>query len=309
MRNIILDCDPGHDDAIAILLAGSNPEINLLGVTVVAGNQTLEKTANNALKVVQWLGLDVPVIKGCPGPMVRKQMIADDIHGETGLDGHDFGEIKIKLQEEHAVNFIIDTILNSKEKITVVTCGPMTNLAMALRLQPKIKENIEEIVLMGGAYTFGNVSPAAEFNIIADAEAAYVCFTAGLPITMLGLDVTRKVQVLPEVVERMDKISNKAAELFVNLMKFFNKSQKEVFGWDGGPLHDPLTVAYLIDPSVVTLKKMNTRIDIRSTDSYGRTNCDYFDYLGLEKNSNVAIDVDVEKYWDIVEEGIRSYND
>lgn len=309
MRNIILDCDPGHDDAIAILLAGSNPEINLLGVTVVAGNQTLEKTANNALKVVQWLGLDVPVIKGCPGPMVRKQMIADDIHGETGLDGHDFGEIKIKLQEDHAVNFIIDTILNSKEKITVVTCGPMTNLAMALRLQPKIKENIEEIVLMGGAYTFGNVSPAAEFNIIADAEAAYVCFTAGLPITMMGLDVTRKVQVLPEVVERMDKISNKAAEMFVNLMKFFNKSQKEVFGWGGGPLHDPLTVAYLIDPSVVTLKKMNARIDIRSTDSYGRTNCDYFDYLGLEKNSNVAIDVDVEKYWDIVEEGIRSYND
>lgn len=309
MRNIILDCDPGHDDAIAILLAGSNPEINLLGVSVVAGNQTLEKTANNALKVVQWLGLDIPVFKGCPGPMVRKQMIADDIHGETGLDGHDFGEIKIKLQEEHAVNFIIDTILNSKEKITVVTCGPMTNLAMALRLEPKIKENIEEIVLMGGAYTFGNVSPAAEFNIIADAEAAYVCFTAGLPITMMGLDVTRKVQVLPEVVERMDKISNKAAEMFVNLMKFFNKSQKEVFGWDGGPLHDPLTVAYLIDPSVVTLKKMNTRIDIRSTDSYGRTNCDYFDYLGLEKNSNVAIDVDVKKYWDIIEKGIRSYND
>lgn len=309
MRNIILDCDPGHDDAIAILLAGSNPEINLLGVTVVAGNQTLEKTANNALKVVQWLDLDVPVVKGCPGPMVRKQMIADDIHGKTGLDGHDFGEIKIKLQEEHAVNFIIDTILNSKEKITVVTCGPMTNLAMALRLQPKIKENIEEIVLMGGAYTFGNVSPAAEFNIIADAEAAYVCFTAGLTITMMGLDVTRKVQVLPEVVERMDKISNKAAEMFVNLMKFFNKSQKEVFGWDGGPLHDPLTVAYLIDPSVVTLKKMNARIDIRSTDSYGRTNCDYFDYLGYEKNANVAIDVDVEKYWDIVEKGIRSYND
>lgn len=309
MKNIILDCDPGHDDAIAILLAGSNPEINLLGVTVVAGNQTLEKTANNALKVVQWLGLDIPVFKGCPGPMVRKQMIADDIHGKTGLDGHDFGEIKIKLQEDHAVNFIIDTILNSKEKITVVTCGPMTNLAMALRLEPKIKENIEEIVLMGGAYTFGNVSPAAEFNIIADAEAAYVCFTAGLPITMMGLDVTRKVQVLPEVVERMDKISNKAAEMFVNLMKFFNKSQKEVFGWDGGPLHDPLTVAYLIDPSVVTLKKMNTRIDIRSTDSYGRTNCDYFDYLGLEKNSNVAIDVDVKKYWDIIEKGIRSYND
>lgn len=309
MKNIILDCDPGHDDAIAILLAGSNPEIDLLGVTVVEGNQTLEKTANNALKVVQWLGLDVPVFKGCQNPMVREQMIADDIHGETGLDGHDFGEIKIKLQEDHAVNFIIDTILNSKEKITVVTCGPMTNLAMALRLEPKIKENIEEIVLMGGAYTFGNVSPAAEFNIIADAEAAYVCFTAGLPITMMGLDVTRKVQVLPEVVERMDKISNKAAEMFVNLMKFFNKSQKEVFGWDGGPLHDPLTLAYLIDPSVVTLKKMNTRIDIRSTDSYGRTNCDYFDYLGLEKNSNVAIDVDVKKYWDIIEKGISSYND
>lgn len=307
MRNIILDCDPGHDDAIAILLAGSTADINLLGITVVAGNQTLEKTANNALKVVQRLGLDVPVYKGCQGPIIRQQMIADDIHGETGLDGHDFGELKIKSQGEHAVNFIIESILNSKEKITVVTCGPMTNLAMALRLEPKIKENIEEIVLMGGAYTIGNVTPAAEFNIIADADAAYVCFTAGLPITMMGLDVTRKVQVLPKVLERMDNISNKASDMFVNLMKFFNKSQKEVFGWEGGPLHDPLTVAYLIDPTVVTLKKMNTRIDIRSVESYGRTNCDYFGYLGYEKNSNVAIDVDVEKYWNIIEKGIKSY--
>lgn len=306
-RKIILDCDPGHDDAVAIMLAGISPNIELLGITVVTGNQTLEKTVNNALNVTQYLGIDVPVYAGCGQPMIRDKMIAADIHGETGLDGPVFEELKKKAEEKHAVLYLVDTLMNTKEKITVVTTGPMTNLAMAMRMEPRIIDNIEEIVLMGGAYTLGNVTPAAEFNIIADGDAASVCFRSGKPITMVGLDVTRKALCYPEIVERMSKINNKASKLFVDLMSHFNKSQKEVFGWDGGPLHDPITIAYLIDPSVISTRFVNASVDIRSVDSYGRTNCDYFNYLKREPNVNVAVDIDVEKFWDIIEQHLSMY--
>ncbi len=305
---IILDCDPGHDDAVAIILAGKNPAIDLLGITIVSGNQTLDKTVRNALNVVQHLGIDVPVYGGCTEPMVRKKVVAGDIHGESGLDGPVFPPLERKPEPEHAVNFMIRTLMESEGDITVVTTGPMTNLAMAMRMEPKIVEKIKQIVLMGGAIANGNVSPAAEFNIMADAEAAYVCFTSGRPITMVGLDVTRKVLCYPEIVERMGKIENRASKLFVDLMGHFCKTQKEVFGWEGGPLHDPVTLAYLIDPSVLKVKPMNVRIDIRSTDSYGRTNCDVFDYLHLPHTADVAMDIDVERFWDIIEENIRLYD-
>lgn len=305
---IILDCDPGHDDAVAILMAGRSEVIDLLGITVVAGNQTLEKTAVNALHVCQQLGLDVPVYAGCPEPMVRKKIIAADIHGETGLDGPVFGPLTKKLEQGHAVNFMIDTLMKSDGDITMVTTGPMTNLAMAMRMEPGIVEKIKQIVLMGGAYTNGNVTPAAEFNIAADAEAAYVAFTSGRPITMMGLDVTRKVLCYPGIVERMEKIDNVAARLFADLMRHFCKSQKEVFGWEGGPLHDPVTIAWLIDPTVVTTKLVNAEIEIRSDQSYGRTNCDIFNYMKKEPTAKVAVDIDAEKFWNIVEAGIRKYS-
>ena len=307
-RKIILDCDPGHDDAVAILLAGINEKIDLLGISVVTGNQTLEKTTNNALNVCQWLGLDVPVYKGCPDPMIRPKFVAADIHGETGLDGPVFEPLTRKAEDQHAVLWMIDTLMKSDGDITVVTTGPMTNLGMAMRMEPAIIPKIKEIVLMGGAYTNGNVTPAAEFNIIEDADAAYVCFTSGRPITMVGLDVTRKALCYPSIVDRMDKIGNKASKLFVDLMRHFCKSQKEVFGWEGGPLHDPITIAYLIDPSVITVKPMFCEIDIFSQQSLGRTNCDFFGYLKKEPNVNVAIAVDADKYWDIIEENIRKYN-
>ena len=305
---IILDCDPGHDDAVAITLAANSDKIDLLGITVVAGNQTLEKTQINARNVCQWLGVDVPVYAGCGQPMVREKMIAGDIHGETGLDGPVFPPLTKELEKEHAVNFIIKTLMESDGDITMVTTGPMTNLAMAMRMEPAIIPKIKQIVLMGGAYTNGNVTPAAEFNIIADADAAYVCFTSGRPITMMGLDVTRKVLCYPEIVDRMEKIGNKASKLFADLMRFFCKTQKEVYGWEGGPLHDPVTIAWLIDPSVVTLKPMHVDIDIRSVQSYGLTNCDFFGYGGQEPTANVAIDIDAAKFWDIVEAGLRRYS-
>ena len=304
---IILDCDPGHDDAVAIMLAANSPAIDLLGITVVAGNQTLENTRRNALRVVQWLGVDVPVYAGCGRPMIREKITAGDIHGESGLDGPAFPPLTRELEAEHAVSFIIRTLMASGGDITMVTTGPMTNLAMALRMEPGIAEKIKRIVLMGGAYTNGNVTPAAEFNIVADADAAYVCFTSGCPITMVGLDVTRKALCYPEIVARMGKIGNEASRLFVDLMGHFCRTQKEIFGWEGGPLHDPVTIAYLIDPTVLTVKPMNVQVDVRSVQSYGRTNCDFFGYLGLPNTADVAIDIDAAKFWDIVEEGLRRY--
>ena len=304
---IILDCDPGHDDAVAIMLAAGSPAIDLLGITVVAGNQTLENTRRNALRVVQWLGVDVPVYSGCGRPLIREKITAGDIHGETGLDGPVFPPLTRALEMEHAVNYIIRTLMASDGDITMVTTGPMTNLAMAMRLEPRIVDKIRRIVLMGGAYTNGNVTPAAEFNIVADADAAYVCFTCGRPITMVGLDVTRKVLCYPQIVERMGRVGNDASRLFVDLMGHFCRTQKEIFGWEGGPLHDPVTIAWLIDPTVLTTKPMNVQVDIRSVQSYGRTNCDYFDYLRLPRTADVAIDIDAARFWDIVEQGLRNY--
>jgi ribosylpyrimidine nucleosidase len=307
-RKIILDCDPGHDDAIAILLAANNPAIELVGITVVAGNQTLDKTLVNALHVCQYLGLDVPVYRGCGLPMIReKQVIAPEIHGESGLDGPTFAALTKQAEAAHAVTWLVDTLMASDGDITVVTTGPTTNLAMAMRMNPDIVPKIHEIVLMGGCYQLGNMTPAAEFNIWADAEAAHVVFTSGRKITMMGLDVTRKVLAVPPVMERMSMVQTNAGRLFIDLMTFFNKTQKQVFGWDGGPLHDPVTIAYLIDPSVVTLKEMFTQIDIRSEQSYGRTNSDFFGILGKPPNSSVAVDIDVAKFWDIIEAGLRAY--
>ena len=293
---------------MAILLAAKNPNLDLLGITVVAGNQTLENTQRNALRVVQHLGLDIPVYAGCGQPMVRDKVIAGDIHGETGLDGPVFEPLTRKIEAEHAVNYLVKTLMNSDEKITMVTTGPMTNLGMAIRMEPKILDKIQEIVFMGGSYANGNVTPAAEFNILADAEAAHVCISSGLPITMVGLDVTRKALCYPQIVERMRKIGNKASVLFADLMAFFCKTQKEVYGGEGGPLHDPITIAYLIDPTVITTKPMNVTVDTSSSQSYGRTNCDYFGYMKKKENVNVGIDIDVEKFWDLVEVGLKLYD-
>ena len=307
-QKLIYDCDPGHDDAIAIMLAANSPELELLGITAVAGNQTLDNTGRNVCRVLQWLGKeDVPAYAGCGQPMVRDRVTAGDIHGETGLDGPVFPPLRKTLEKEHAVSFLVRTLLASDGDVLVVTSGPMTNLAMALRMEPGIAGKIRRIVLMGGSFTNGNVTPAAEFNILADPEAAHICFTSGRPITMIGLDVTRKVLCYPEIVERMAKADTCASRLFVDLMKHFCKTQKEVFGWEGGPLHDPVTIASLLAPALVTTKPMNVQIDLSHGASYGRTNCDSFGYLGLSATADVAVDIDVGRFWDIIEVGLRSY--
>lgn len=308
-RKIIIDCDPGHDDAVAIMLAARNPRLELLGVTTVRGNQTLEKVTQNALNICQYLDIDVPVCRGMAQPMVRKAPpVEERLHGETGLDGPLFGELKKELDPRHAVDFIIETVLASPDPVTLVPTGSLSNIAMAIRKEPRILDNIEEIVLMGGVYQHGNVTPAAEFNIYVDAEAAHVVFSCGRPVAMMGLDITRQVLCYPAIVERMSKVRTKAGKLFVELMNYFCMTQKRVFGWEGGPLHDPTTIAYLLDPDCVQTKEMAVDIDITGGPSHGRTNCDFFGLMkDREKNARVAVGIDVERFWDIVEEELGRY--
>ena len=307
-EKIILDCDPGHDDAVAIMLAAINPKIELLGITVVAGNQKLEKTVNNALKVCNHLNLDVPVYSGMSRPMIREQLIADDIHGETGLDGPKFEELKIKAEDKHAVNFIIDTLMNSDEKVTLVPTGPLTNIGMAIRFEPRIIEKINRTVLMGGSYQLGNMTPAAEFNILADPDAAHIVFSSGVKIVMMGLDLTRQASATKEVVEKIKSLNNKASKLFVDLMEFFAASQKNVFGWSAPPVHDPTTIAYIIDPECIEVKPMFCEIELWSERSYGRTLCDYFGILKKEPNVDVAVKLDFDKFWNLVYENLKLYD-
>ena len=307
-EKIILDCDPGHDDAVAIMLAAINPKIELLGITVVAGNQKLEKTVNNALKVCNHLNLDVPVYSGMSRPMIREQLIADDIHGETGLDGPKFEELKIKAEDKHAVNFIIDTLMNSDEKVTLVPTGPLTNIGMAIRFEPRIIEKINRIVLMGGSYQLGNMTPAAEFNILADPDAAHIVFSSGVKVVMMGLDLTRQASATKEVVEKIKSLNNKASKLFVDLMEFFAASQKNVFGWSAPPVHDPTTIAYIIDPECIEVKPMFCEIELWSERSYGRTLCDYFGILKKEPNVDVAVKLDFDRFWNLIYENLKLYD-
>ena len=304
---IILDCDPGHDDAVAIMMAARHPDIELLGITVMAGNQTLQKTVTNALKVCQHLDINVPVYAGSARPLVKDPIHAEFIHGKSGLDGPAFAPLTRRPEPMHAVSFIIKTLMQSEGDITLVPTGPLTNIALAMRMEPRIIGKIKQIVLMGGSAGAGNITPAAEFNIFADADAAKIVFESGLPIVMCGLDVTRQVRCYQEVIDRMAQLGNKASTLFKEMMEFYNQTQLTAFHLVGGPLHDPVTIAYLIDNSVLELNYCNVNIDNKSEVSYGRTNCDLINFWKKEPNVHVATGVNVERFWDIVESCLALY--
>lgn len=305
---IIIDCDPGHDDAIAILMAGRHPSLDLLALTIVAGNQTLEKTTVNALHVCEHLELDIPIYAGMSLPLVREQVVADNVHGESGLDGPVFGPLHTQLQNKHAVNYLIETLMESQGDITLVPIGPLTNIATAMRMEPKILPKIKEIVLMGGAYGTGNFTPSAEFNIFADPEAASVVFRSSVKLTMMGLDVTNQTICTPDIIQRMKAIGNKAGSLFADIMSFTLKSQKAAFGLEGGPVHDVTCVAYLVAPELFSTQDMNVVVDINPGPSYGRTVCDTINCLRQPVNCTVGTGIDLPKFWDLVEEAIHRYN-
>ncbi len=287
---ILLDCDPGHDDAIALLLALGSPEVELRGVTTVAGNQTLEKTTANAIRVLELAGRgDLPVAAGSPRPLVRELHVASNVHGETGLDGPDLPPAQAEASGQHAVDFLAERL----EGATVVATGPLTNVALLLARYPEARP--ERIVLMGGAIAEGNVTPAAEFNIWADPEAAARVFGSGLDVTMVGLDVTHRALVTPghaQDLRRAGRIGKTVAEL----LDFYGVFHREVYGFDGSPVHDAVAVAHVIDPALLELERLNARVDCESALCRGRTVVDVWRRTGLEPNAHVAVGIDSERF-------------
>lgn len=307
-RKVILDCDPGHDDAIAILLAAKAPNVELVAITTVAGNAEVEKTTVNALKVCEIAGItDVPVARGAGQPLLRERRTAPDIHGDSGMDGPLLPQPSTSPVEEHAVDLIIRHLLASDGDITLVPVGPLTNIALAMRREPAIIPKIQEIVLMGGAM-FGNTTPAAEFNIFVDAEAAKIVFESGVPLVMVGLDLTHQAMATAEIVERIAAIDNRVSAFVVELLNFFSDTYFHVFGFNGAPIHDACAIAYVNDPSVFTTIKRRVDIETKGEFTYGMTVVDLYKVTGREPNVEVADKLDQEKFWTMLCEALQQYS-
>jgi inosine-uridine nucleoside N-ribohydrolase len=299
---ILLDCDPGHDDAIALMLALGSPELELLGVTTVAGNQTLEKTTANAIRLLEFAGRDeIPVAAGADRPLVREQYVASYVHGETGLDGPDLPPPKASPVDRHAVDFLADRIREHDGGVTLVPTGPLTNVALLLALHPDARP--ERIVLMGGAVAEGNVTPAAEFNIWADPEAAARVFASGIDTTMVGLDVTHKALFTSAHVKRL---SGRVGQMVAELLEFYGHFHKEVYNFDGSPIHDAVAVAHVIRDDLVKTEHLNTEIDVESELCRGRTVVDVWRRSGREPNSHVGLDIDADGFLDLLIERVNS---
>ncbi len=299
MTPIILDCDPGHDDAIAIMLAAGDPAVDLLAITTVAGNQTLEKTTLNALRVCTLAGIhDVPVAAGCARPLTRPLQIADDVHGASGLDGPRFGEPTVQVVDEYAVDLIHRILQEHPEPVTLVPVGPLTNIALLLTRYPGDAARIREIVLMGGSTERGNVSPYAEFNIFVDPEAAAIVFGSGVPVTMCGLNVTHQALVTPDVVARLEALGGDLGPVCVELMTFFASTYRKLWGFEAPPLHDPVAVARVIDPTLVECVDAHVAIEVSGEHTRGATVVDLHGYLGKAPNAKVAVGLDVPRFWD-----------
>ncbi len=286
-KKIIIDTDPGHDDAIAILLALASPELDVLGVTCVAGNVPLHLTARNALLVCELANrAEVKVFAGCDRPMVRRLVTAEAIHGETGLDGPEWDKPTMELQEQHAVDWLIETLLAADdEEITLCPVGPLTNIAMALVREPRIAKKVKQIVSMGGGYFVGgNVTPAAEFNIYVDPHAADVVYRSGIPIVAMPLDVTHKALMTEDWIRSLEDLDTEVGIKSSQLLSFYNRFDLERYGMAGSPVHDPATIAYLLKPGLYTGKEVYVEIETRSSLTMGMTVVDYWGARRREPN-------------------------
>jgi purine nucleosidase len=306
-RKIILDCDPGHDDAVALLLAWGSPEIDLVAVTTVAGNQTLDKVTRNALAVAAVAGITgVPFAAGCARPLVREVETAGEIHGESGLDGPELPAATFELDPRHAVDLIIDTIMAAEPgEITLVPTGALTNIALAVRKEPRIVERVREVVLMGGGYHVGNWSAVAEFNIVIDPEAAHIVFGEKWPVTMVGLDLTHQALATPAVEAAIAEVGTSPAQFVVELMDFFRQSYQGAQGFDDPPVHDPCAVAYVIDPSVMTTRRTSLAVELTGTHTLGMTVADFREDPGPEVTTQVAVDLDADRFWGLVVDALE----
>jgi inosine-uridine nucleoside N-ribohydrolase len=299
---ILLDCDPGHDDAIALLLALASPELEVVGVTTVAGNQTLAKTTANALRVLDFVGRDdLAVFAGCDRPLVREPYVASDVHGESGLDGPDLPPPRREPAARHAVGFLAEEIRRRDGEITLVSTGPLTNVALLLALHPDARPR--RVVLMGGAIAEGNVTPAAEFNIWADPEAAARVFGSGLDVTVVGLDVTHKALFGPRHEERL---RGRVGEMVRALLGFYGRFHRDVYGFDGSPIHDALAVAHVARPELLETLERAVRVDTESELSRGRTLVDLWRRTDWTPNAHVAVDVDADAFLELLVDRLNS---
>ena len=296
---IILDCDPGHDDAIAILLALASPELELLGLTTVSGNQTLDKTTANAIRVLEFAGRgDVPVHAGADRPLVRERYVAAYVHGESGLDGPELPPPVAQPGALHAVEFLARTIRARDGAVTLVPTGPLTNIALLLALHPDARP--ERIVLMGGAIGEGNRTPSAEFNIWADPEAAARVFASGLDVTMIGLDVTHRALITDAHTERL-RASGRVGAMVAELMDFYARFHRATYpDLAGSPMHDPVAVAHVLRPGLVDVKEAFIEVDCGWEQGRGRTNVDWRGRGGSAPNARVGVDVDAGAFAELV---------
>jgi inosine-uridine nucleoside N-ribohydrolase len=294
---LVIDCDPGHDDAIAILLALASPELDVRAITTVAGNQTLDKTTRNALVVLEVAGrTDVPVAAGADAPLRRPLRTAAHVHGESGLDGPVLPEPSARTLDVHAVDLLAETI---EPGVVLVPTAPLTNVALLLERHPDVRERLDAIVWMGGSIAEGNVTPAAEFNASVDPEAAAAVLASGIPVTMIGLDVTHKALFTRAHAERL-RGAGRTGRFVAELSDFFQRFHERSYGLDGSPIHDALAVAQVIDPTLVTTSHVNVEIETESRYCDGRTVVDRRGVTGRSPNANVGVDVDAERFLELL---------
>ena len=306
-RKIIVDCDPGHDDAIALLLAHGSPEIELLAITTVMGNSTLANVTRNALVVATIGGMrGVPVAAGCARPLVGELATAHTIHGDSGLDGPVLPEPTVALDPRHAVDVIIETVLREAPgTVTLVPTAALTNVALAVRKEPRIAERVAEVVLMGGAVAGGNWSSTAEFNIATDPEAAHIVFGAGWPVTMVGLDLTHQALATPDVVARIAAIGTAPARFVTEVLAFFGTTYRAEQGFPHPPVHDPCAVARVIDAAVMTTRRAPVTVELSGTHTRGMTVVDRRAPAPPDCRTQVAVDLDHARFWDLVVDALE----
>lgn len=302
---LILDCDPGHDDALAMILSAYNPALNLLGITTVSGNGGIAKVTLNARRVATLANIKVPIAEGAGKAILGAIEEASDIHGESALDGAELPEPNMELSDLHAVDLIARLIEKHPEPVTLVATGPLTNIALFLKMYPQLKNRVSEIVFMGGSASRGNRTPYAEFNIWMDPEAADVVLRSGLPLTMCGLDVTHQALVTKEVFASLAEMNTPLSETIIGLLKFFAKTYDEVFEMPDPPLHDPVAIALLIDRTVVKSRHVNVQVELSGQLTRGATVVDIYQRVGAAANCHVALELDAEKFWSLMLEAIR----
>ncbi len=301
-HKVVIDCDPGHDDAIALMLAHGSPEIDLLAVTTVAGNQTLAKVTHNARVVATVAGMrDVPIAAGSDRPMVREPRTAPTIHGETGLDGPILPDPRVALDPRPAVDLIIETVLaHDPGAVTLVPLGPLTNIAYAMRRHPPLVDRVAGVVLMGGGYSKGNVTAAAEFNIYCDPEAAHIVFSAGWPVTQVGIDLTHQALATPDVIDRITALATEPGRFVRDVLLEYGRNYRAAQGFSAPPVHDPCAVARIIDPSIVRTRPAHVEVELAGTHTTGMTVTDFLGRGGVPLDTEVATDLDHEMFWNLV---------